>query len=95
MAKINQEDVEYLALLARLNLNEEEKKMLSEQIEEILNYVEKINQLNTEDVLPTFNVLPLGEKLREDKAKQEFNCEDLLKNALQRKDNFFKVPKVV
>jgi aspartyl-tRNA(Asn)/glutamyl-tRNA(Gln) amidotransferase subunit C len=95
MAKIKKEEVEYLALLARLNLSPEEKDVLSEQIIEIINYVEKINQLDTKEVNPTFNVLPLGEKMREDKVEKSFDCEKLLKIAPEREGNFFKVPKIV
>lgn len=95
MAEITKKEVEHLSLLARLNLSEEEKEALSHQIKEILNYVEKINELNTENVPPTFNVIPLGEKLREDKVEKKFDSQSLLKNAPESKDNFFKVPKVV
>ncbi|MDI6752534.1 MAG: Asp-tRNA(Asn)/Glu-tRNA(Gln) amidotransferase subunit GatC [bacterium] len=95
MAEITKKEIEHLALLSRLSLSEEEKNTLSQQIKEILNYVEKVNELNTENVTPTFNVLPLGERLREDKVDNKFDSQSLLRNAPESEGNFFKVPKIV
>ncbi|MCD6407834.1 Asp-tRNA(Asn)/Glu-tRNA(Gln) amidotransferase subunit GatC, partial [bacterium] len=89
------EDVEYLGKLARIELSEEEKEKLENDLEKILEYISKLNEVNTENVPPTYHVLPVKNVFREDKVKESFPREELLKNAPDRTEEFFKVPKII
>ena len=62
---------------------------------DILDYINKLNKVPTEEVMPTTHVLPLQNVYREDVAGESLPVEDTLKNAPSRHDNFFKVPKVI
>jgi aspartyl-tRNA(Asn)/glutamyl-tRNA(Gln) amidotransferase subunit C len=92
---ISLQEVEYIASLACLNLSQEEKKLFLNQLNEILEYMKKLNEVPTDDIPPTTHVLPIKNVLREDKQKQLATALALLKDAPSRKDNFFKVPKII
>lgn len=79
-------DIEYVARLARLQLTEEEKKKFGKQLADILQYIEKLNQLDTKDIHPTAHIIPLKNVWREDKAKQ---------SPPPFHEGFFKVPPVI
>ncbi len=83
------------AHLARLNLREEEEELYSKQLEEILNYFQKLQELDTSNVEPMAHVLPLNNVWREDEIKKSMEQELILKNAPQVENNCFKVPKIV
>ena len=95
MNKITKKDVEYVAKLARLRLPEEEKEKFTEQLNQILKYVDKLNKLDTERVKPTSHVLPLKNVSREDQVGESLKVEKVLDNAPERARGFFKVPKVI
>lgn len=88
-------DVEHVALLARLELSAEEKKLYADQLNAILTYVEMLNELDTEDVPPTAHVLPLQNVFREDRVGGNLPPEEVLANAPEREEQFFKVPKII
>ena len=88
-------DVEHVANLARLEFSEEEKKTLMNQLNRILDYMEKLNELDTSKVEPLSHVIPLTNVFREDKVKPSLSVSDVLKNAPAKTDKFFKVPKVI
>lgn len=88
-------DVEYVASLARLSFSEKEKEKLTHELNEILKYVEKLNELDTEKVEPLSHVIELSNVFREDKVQSSTAPEDALKNAPSKNDKFFKVPKVI
>ncbi|WP_449240830.1 Asp-tRNA(Asn)/Glu-tRNA(Gln) amidotransferase subunit GatC [Desulfoscipio gibsoniae] len=92
---ISIKDVEHVALLARLNLNAEEKQLYARQLSDILDHARKLQDLNTGDIPPTAHVLPLQNVFREDKAGKHMPVDKVLANAPDRQDNFFKVPKIV
>lgn len=94
---ISRKDVDYVARLARLELSEEEKRTYAEQLGKILEYVEQLKELNTDNVPPTSHVLGLANVWREDKAVPcpEDVRERIMDNAPERDDNFFKVKKVI
>lgn len=94
---ITKKDVEYVANLARLNLSEKEKEMFAVQLKSILKYIDKLKELNTDNVVPTSHVLDVKNAFRKDEVKE---CdkdikEALLKIAPEREDNFYKVKKVI
>ncbi|MFQ6091590.1 MAG: Asp-tRNA(Asn)/Glu-tRNA(Gln) amidotransferase subunit GatC [bacterium] len=88
-------DVEKVAKLARLQFSEEEKEKLVAQLNRILKYMEKLNELDTTDVEPTTHVVPLKNVFRQDVVKPSLPREKALANAPAKEDGFFKVPKVI
>ena len=92
---IDKKIVEYLGNLSRIFLSENEKENLCADLEKILGYVSQLEKVDTEKVEPTYHVLPLKNAFRKDKVKQSFPKEAILKNAPDKKGDFFKVPKII
>jgi aspartyl-tRNA(Asn)/glutamyl-tRNA(Gln) amidotransferase subunit C len=92
---ITLKDVEKVASLARLDLKEEEKLTLTEQLNAILKYAEKLNELDTEQVEPTSHVLQVSNRMREDVSKPSLSIEKVLLNAPDEEDGQIKVPAVL
>jgi len=92
---ISKEEVERIALLARIQLSEEEANVYTEELSSILGWAEKINQLDVSAVEPTTHVFPRANIFREDKVTTSFTVEKALANAPEAKDTFFRVPKIV
>lgn len=93
--KVTRETIEYVAELARLNLTENEKEKLAEEMADIISYVDKLNELDTSNVPPTSHVKPVHNVFREDEARESYDREKILANAPSQEDGCFKVPKVV
>jgi len=93
--KIDAEQVRKVAKLARLELNDAEISEFTGQLEAILEYVEKMNELDTTDVEPLAHCLPISNVLREDRVKPSLGTETALANAPGRDGSFFKVPKIL
>lgn len=93
--RITANDVEHVANLARLELSDAEKAVFTDQLNTILNYVDKLNSLNTDDVEPTSHVLPITNVMREDERKPSLPIEKVLLNAPDEEDGQFKVPAVL
>ena len=87
-------DVEHIAALAKLKFTDEEKKKLQAELNRILEYMDKINELDLEGVEPLENINNTENVFREDKAEKCLTKEEALKNAHAKTDDFFKVPKV-
>ena len=92
---LSKEEIEHIAMLARLSLTEEEKELFGEQLSSILDYMEKLNELDTEHIEPTSHVLTLSNVMREDAPRDSIPREDALSNAPDRTDKFYRVPKIV
>ena len=92
---VTKKDVEYIAGLARLNFSDEELESYTSQLNEILSYVEKLNQLDTSNVEPLSHPVENVNVFREDKVKPSIDREEALNNAPDRSELFFKVPKVI
>ena len=88
-------DVEYVAALARLEFSGAEKEKLAHELNEILAYMEKLNELDTTNVEPLSHVIDLHNVFRGDAVKPSYPPEEMLKNAPGRKGNFFSVPNVI
>lgn len=95
MTKITLEDVRKVALLARLELPDEEIKVYTEQLEKILGYVEQLEKVDTEKVVPTTRAVEVINVLREDSLEESSIREELLSLAPSREGDFFKVPKIL
>lgn len=92
---IEAKDVEHVAKLARLNLTGEETEMFTEQLNAILQYAEKLNELDTEDIAPTTHVLHLSNVMREDEVHESLPSEKVFRNAPDEEDGQFKVPAIL
>jgi len=93
--KIDIEQVKQVAKLARLALSEAEIAQFATQLSAILEYVEKLNRLDTADVEPLAHCLPINNCLREDRMKPSLGTEKTLANAPQKDEQFFLVPKIL
>lgn len=88
-------DIEYTAKLARINLTDEEKSKFSSQLDSIIGYVEKLEELNTDDVEPTAHPHPVTNVWQEDEVSSSLTVEEALQNAPAQRQNMIVVPKVV
>jgi aspartyl-tRNA(Asn)/glutamyl-tRNA(Gln) amidotransferase subunit C len=93
--KITLDEVRHVARLARLELSAAEERSLQSDLSAILAYVDKLNQLNTDEVQPTTQVGESGTPLREDQVSNQSAPEEMLANAPARAGNFFKVPNII
>ena len=87
--------IEHLAQLARLSVSDNEKTVFADQIESILSYMDKLNELDTSTVEPTSHVISLSNVVREDLLKDSLQRENALRNAPDRTDKFYRVPKII
>lgn len=87
--------VKHVAHLARLELSQQELSQFTQQLASILDYMEKLQSLDTSLVEPTSHAMPLKDVFREDKIKSSLPVENVLKNAPSKSGNFFKVPKII
>lgn len=92
---ISREELLKLAALARLQLDESEIERFQKDIAEMLEYVKTLDEVDTSGIEPQLQALIAGNVLREDIAQPSLPVEEALKNAPERVDNYFKVPKVV
>ena len=93
--KVTRETIDYVAKLARLNLTEGEKESLTRDMEEIIAFVDKLNELDTEGVKPREHVKLIKNVFREDRVEKSYDREEILKNAPSSDDGCFKVPRIV
>lgn len=93
--KLSIADVEHVALLARLELTEEEKAQYAGELSRILDYVEQLSELDTTDVEPTAHPLPIRDVFRGDEQRDSLSNEEALANAPRREDGCFVVPQIV
>jgi aspartyl-tRNA(Asn)/glutamyl-tRNA(Gln) amidotransferase subunit C len=101
MKKISKQEVKHIADLSRLALTEEELELYSKQLEVILEYMDKLNNIDTTNVEPVSSIIMLYKDVevnpyyREDVPKESVCREEILQNAPQRIHNYFKVEKVI
>ena len=88
-------DVEYVAALARLQFTDAEKEKFTHQLNAILSYMEKLNEIDTTHVEPLSHVVTVENVFRDDIARPSSPREEMLKNAPDATDEFFKVPRVI
>lgn len=95
MPKIDQKQVRYLADLAMLDFDEQELQEITMELENIVRYVEKINELDLDEVPETAHVLDLTNVFRDDRVEAWLTQEEALANAPAKKNGYFSVPKVI
>jgi aspartyl-tRNA(Asn)/glutamyl-tRNA(Gln) amidotransferase subunit C len=92
---LTKDTVEHVARLARLELSEAEKEEFTLQLNEILTFVEELNQLDTTGIEPTAHAIPVNNVFRPDQVQPSLDPELVLANAPDRIGDFFKVPKTL
>ena len=92
---ISKKDVEYVASLARIHLKDDEIGHVTKDLEQILDYIHKLNALDVTKTDATSHVLPLKNVQREDKVRPSLTQQQALKISVQQQDGSFKVPKVI
>jgi len=92
---ITRETVEYVAHLARIELKSEELEKLSQQLQGILGFIDKLKKVDIKDINPTSHILPINNVLREDNPGESLPVDKVLKNAPQKEGSFFVVPKII
>jgi len=92
---ITKKEVEYVAKLAKLEFNEDEKEEFTSQLNSILDYFKKLDELDTEKVEPTAYVISMPNLLNEDKVKPSLPREEVLSISKYIKKGYFKVPKIM
>lgn len=93
--KLSREEIQRVAMLARLRLTAEEEERFTEQLDKILQYMEKLNQMDTSEVQPLAHAVDIVNAFREDKVTNRPNVDALLANAPERDETFFRVPKII
>lgn len=93
--EVNDELVEKLAHLSKLNFNGNDKEEIKKDLQNMIGFVEKLNELNLDGVEPLLHMSGEVNVLREDEIKGSVSREEALKNAPEHDGQFFKVPKVI
>jgi len=88
-------EIDHVALLARLELKDEEKELFSKQVGSIIEYMDKLDELDVADVEPTAHVLPIKNVFREDELRASLPREKALQNAPRKNDGFYRVPRII
>jgi len=91
---LTKQQVEHVAKLARLDLTEEEKELYTKQLSKILDYIDQLNEVNTEGIEPMTQPIPTVNVMREDIVKKQFDRSEVLSNAPHEEYGFFRVPKI-
>ena len=91
--KITDETIEYVSILAKLELSDKEREQAKTDMSRMLEYIDKLGELNTDDVEPMSHVFPVENVFREDVITNSDTREQLLSNAPEQKDGMFMVPK--
>lgn len=90
---ISDETIEYVGILAKLELSEEEKEQAKKDMANMLDYIDTLNELDTSGVEPMSHVFPVNNVFREDVVTNEDDRDEILANAPEAKDGAFVVPK--
>ncbi|MDO4554442.1 MAG: Asp-tRNA(Asn)/Glu-tRNA(Gln) amidotransferase subunit GatC [Lachnospiraceae bacterium] len=92
---ISDETIEYVGILAKLELSEEEKEQAKSDMAKMLDYIDKLNELNTEKVEPMTHIFPVNNVFRDDVVVNGDEREAMLSNAPEQKDGSYVVPQTV
>lgn len=93
--KLSAQEVEYVAHLARLEITPQEKEKFTAQLNDILLYIDKLNELDTKGVEPMSHAIGVTNAFREDQVAESIGTEKTLANAPDGRGEFFRVPKVI
>ena len=93
--KIPLHQAKYIAGLAKLRLTKDQLLLFTEQLNTILDYMEKLNEVDTRGIAPTYHALHIPSSLREDIVEGCLGKKEVMANAPQKDEDFFSVPKVI
>lgn len=93
--RINDATIEYIGILAKLDLSQEEKAAAKKDMSRMLDYIDQLNELDTSGIEPMSHIFPTVNVFREDVVLNQDDRENILKNAPAQKNGAFKVPKTV
>ena len=93
--RVNRQEVQRVALLARLDLSEAETDELVAHFDKVLAYMDKLNELDTDGIEPLAHAVEMETPLRDDRVTSQADADTLLHNAPQRQANFLRVPKII
>jgi len=88
-------DIKRISYLAKLKLPQEKEEFYANSLKDIIKWVDNLKQIDTNEVKPLHNVTNASESIRNDEIYKQNSVEEVLNNAPERAQNFFKVPKVV
>lgn len=92
---ISDEIMEYVGILAKLELSKEEKEQAKKDMGNLFDYIDKLNELDTDGIEPMSHIFPMKNVFREDIVENQENREAILANAPKKKNGSFQVPKTV
>ncbi len=95
MARITKADVEYVAELARIALDEDEKELFVDQLGQILAYAQELAEVSTDNIEPTAHAVPMRNVFRSDRARPSLPTEKVFANAPREQDGHFYVPRIL
>ncbi len=90
-----EDEADRVARLCRLRLSADERRRFTAQLNEILGYVEKLKELDVSGIEPTLHVVPLQNVFRPDETRPSFDRGEIMANAPDPRDGFFRVPKIL
>lgn len=93
--KITEDEVQHVAHLSRLHLDKGELAVMTEQLDTILSYVDKLGELDTDGVIPTTHAFAKNNAFREDVVRESLSQQESLKNGPVQDGTAFQVPKVI
>ena len=88
-------EIEYVALLARLKLSDAEKSLFTRQVGSIIDYIDKLSELDTKETEPTAHVLPMKNVFRDDELRPSLHREKAMQNAPRQDGKHYRVPKII
>ncbi len=92
---IDDETIDYVGILAKLELDEQQRERAKKDMGEMLDYIDKLNELDTEGIEPMSHIFNHDNVFREDVVTNQDNHEETLTNAPKKKDDMFVVPKTI
>ena len=93
--EIDKNQVKHICDLANVKLTEDEREKFAKELDDVLDYIEKLDELNTDDVEATAYPIPLRNVLREDKIEESLATDEVMKNAPKKIGKQFKVPPIM
>ncbi len=93
--KLQEDQIRYVAKLARLELTDEEVQLFSQQLNNVLGYMVELTRVDVSKVEPTFHPIPLQNVFREDRVRPSLSVDKALENAPSCEGNLFKVPRIL
>jgi len=92
---ISKDTVKYVAHLARIELAPKELEKLSQQLKDILDFIDKLKKIDIKDINPTSHILPINNVFRDDILRKSLSSDKALENAPHEENGFFGVPKII